>query len=156
MINVKEEKTPRNVATPSLSMEAPGALEVKKNPSATVVNLWIRSFKKWLDILTTWKGEANLIDRLIALSLLGEDQSGSPLNLHHDQLRKLINSEIRNLETEILDMQQNIDLLQRYVINTDVRVKEIKLRMQKLSETYTDLKLKIFHDLARVYPLQII
>lgn len=152
MINVKEEKISPNV---SPATKPTSGLEVMKSSPATIVNRWARSFKKWLDVLSTWKSEASLIDRLISMSILGEDRAANPLMMHHQNLKQLVGIEIKNLETEILDMQQNLDLLQRYVINTDVRIKEIKLRMQKLSESYTDLKLKIFHDLAKGYPIRI-
>ena len=155
MINVKEEKTAATTMRSPTSSDIISTLEVRKSPPATVVNLWIKSFKKWLDVLSSWKNEANLIGRLVALSTMGEEQEHRTLISLHTSLNNLIDCEIRNLETEILDMQQNLDLLQRYIINTDVKVKEIKCRMQQLSETYHDLKLRVFQELTKVYPITI-
>ena len=155
MINVKEEKTSAAISTRT-STQATTPLEARKNPSATVVNFWIRSFNKWLEVLQQWKTEARLIDRLINLDILGEEKEYSVLDKMHTELKNLMNAEVSHLETEILDMQQNLDLLQRYVINTDVKVKELKTRMQNLSESYNGLKLKIFKELTKVYPMTIL
>jgi hypothetical protein len=155
MINVKEEKTTATTMRPPTSSDIMSTLEVMKSPSTTVVNLWIKSFNKWLDILASWKNEASLIGRLVALSTMGEEDGHRLLISLHISLNNLIDCEIKNLETEILDMQQNLDLLQRYVINTDVKVKEIKGKMQSLSEAYHRLKLRVFQELTKVYPVTI-
>ena len=155
MINLKEEKVTTALHHQEKVVEHPGALEFKKSTPATVVNLWIRSFNKWLDILDKWKKEARLIDRLIALSIHGEESVHLQLNKLHQQLNTLMHNDIKALEIEILDMQQNLDLLQRYVINTDVKMREIKMKIQHFSKEYGDLKMTIFHELTKVYPIQI-
>ncbi|MCB0686452.1 MAG: hypothetical protein KDC53_08005 [Saprospiraceae bacterium] len=155
MINLKEETASSNLSSASKNTDPSYTFEVKKSPAATRINLWIRSFGKWLEVLNQWKTESSLIDRLIGISILGEDKDNRQLHQLENSLKYLIESSIKELEKEILDMQQNIEILQRYVLNTDIKVKEIKMRMQKLSEAYSNLKLTIFQELARTYPITI-
>lgn len=156
MNNLKEEKITTAQLVPAKVQDHFNTLEFTKSSPATVVNLWVRSFNKWMDILDKWKKEARLIDRLISLSLHGEESTHEHLNNLHTKLTGLIQNEVKDLEIEILDMQQNLDLLQRYVINTDVKMREIKIRIQHFSSQYGDLKMAIFHELAKVYPIQIL
>jgi hypothetical protein len=156
MINLKEEQVTTALLAPGKLQEPPKPLEFKKSTPATVVNLWVRSFNKWLDILDRLKKEARLINQLIALSLHGQESVHLHLNELHKRLNELIHHDIKELEIEILDMQQNLDLLQRYVINTDVKMHEIKGKIQHFSNQYGDLKMTIFHELTKVYPIQIL
>ncbi|MBK8501736.1 MAG: hypothetical protein IPL46_05735 [Saprospiraceae bacterium] len=156
MINVKEEKVATALLSPSKIQEHANPLEFKKSNPATVVNLWIRSFHKWLDILDKWKKEGRLIDRLITLSLHGQGSSHEQLDNLHKKLTGLLQNELKDLEIEILEMQQNLDLLQRYIINTDVKTRQIKYRIQHFSNEYGNLKMNIFHELTNVYPIQIL
>ncbi len=156
MINLKEEQATATLTTTSKSQSSsPSPFEFKKSTTAHVVNLWVKSFRKWLAILDQWKKEACLIDRLIAMSLLGEELGYHQLTRLQQTLRDLIDAEIRSLEIEILEMQQNIDLLQRYVINTDVKIRDIKIKMQQLSGQYGDLKMKVFNEMTHIYPVKI-
>lgn len=157
MINLKEEQTTATLTTTSKSHNSSlSPFEFKKSTPTHVVNLWVKSFRKWLDILDQWKKEACLIDRLIAMSLLGEELGHHQLTRLQQTFRDFIDSEIRSLEIEILEMQQNIDLLQRYVINTDVKIRDIKIKMQQLSGQYGDLKMKVFNELTHIYPVKIL
>jgi hypothetical protein len=155
MINLKEEKTTTVLKSPSITQDV-NPFELRKATPATVINLWVKSFKKWLGILERLKKEACLIDRLITISVMGEESGHQHLTTLQRKLQHIINSDIRNLEIEILDMEQNLDLLQRYVINTDLKMRDIKMKMQQFSQVYGDLKMKIFHELTHFYPMTIL
>ncbi|NND34954.1 MAG: hypothetical protein HKN76_20375 [Saprospiraceae bacterium] len=129
-------------------------LDLKSPASTTEVNQWIRSLKKWIHVLEQWKKEAHLIDRLVNMSVLGEDFKNMKLVKLQSSLRSFINEEVKEMEVQVLDLQQNIDLLQRCVINSGERMNQTKKKIQDLSKTYGALKHELLHELANDYPVR--
>jgi len=122
-------------------------------PSMTI-NTWIRDFEKWIGVIGTWKQEAGLIDRLVTLSLIGEERNCRRLQELQRSLIVFIMNDVKGLEEQILGMQQNLDLLRRCVISSDAKVKECKVRMKLLSDAYSKIKNSILKELADVYPVR--
>ena len=127
--------------------------QLKKVTPASNINAWMRSFNKWISILEQWKLEAKLIDRLATLSVIGEEATNRRLHELQGALRNFMETNVRELETSILEMQRNSELLERCLINSEEKIRACKIRMQKSSTNYSNLKNAILREVANVYPV---
>ena len=150
MAQVKEKTS---VITRERKGISPLVVQRDRLASTALVNQWIRSFRKWIGVSEQWKKEAHLIDRLVNMSIMGEETSRAQLVNLQSALRSFVSIEVKEMETDVLEMQQNIDLLRRCVINSEERVRITKTKIQQLSKTYGSLKHEILHELANAYPV---
>lgn len=141
----------RTLATPKTRNNS--LQHLKRLTPASTLNTWMRNFSKWISILEQWKLEGHLIDRLVTLSVIGEEISNQHLRSLQDSLKHFVDSDVKALEACILDMQRNINLLERCAISSEEKVSESKIRIQHLSATYTKLKNNILREIANVYPV---
>lgn len=127
-------------------------LRTKTTP-ASILNAWMLNFSEWISILEQWKLEGNLIDRLVTLSVMGEEITNRRLRELQGSLKNFMDLDVRALEASVLDMQRNINLLERCVISSEEKIRESKIRIQQLSATYAELKNNILREIANVYPV---
>ena len=145
------QESPRTLVTPKTRNESLQAL--RNITPASTLNAWMRNCSKWIYILEQWKLEGNLIDRLVTLSVVGEENTNRRLRSLQVSLKSFIDEDVNALETSVLDMQRNIDRLERCAISSEERIRESKVRIQQLSATYADLKNNILREIANVYPV---
>ena len=150
MVHLTQE-SPRALVTPKTRNES--LLALRNITPASTLNAWMRNCSKWIYILEQWKLEGNLIDRLVTLSVVGEEITNRRLRSLQVSLKSFIDEDVNALETSVLDMQRNIDRLERCAISSEERIRESKERIQQLSATYADLKNNILREIANVYPV---
>ncbi len=119
------------------------------------IDQWLRSVDKWRAIMSLWKKESALLQKLVTLSLTGRqaDPMEKMRGLSND-MRELI-SEVQLFEKDLLQFREQVPLMHRNILFYHNRYLEAKQTIKAVASRYDRMKTALLEELASSFPISI-